>query len=261
MKHEPTDPLLRLHSAAIGAPKRAKPVTGPQPTHPMCAAMGRAYWVEADARLNAERYPTWHPGWRPPGSEPAAKPQAVGDGVTDDTAAIAAGAPLQAGANLADMIADCTPVSGAALVGTKPQPDADGWIPFECTGISGGCPVPTGIQFEGRFRDGRVSMNPRSDNLWQLLSSGRKSNLDIVAYRILPAKPAALPGWRKGPDVPASERVGMWFHWNPNHISGSPANPASSKLTMFSPVFLYRPAPPGVREGDAYDPALYGEEA
>jgi hypothetical protein len=159
---------------------------------------------------------------------------------------------------LADMIAGCTPVSGAALVDTNPQPDADGWIPFECTKDSV-CPVPEGVEFEARMRDGGTfksrNGSGKGDISWQLLGIGLTAG-DFVAYRIL--KPAALPGWRRGPDVPESERKsGLWFVHNQFGIQW--AKPASA--CSWSSDCKYRHAPPGVREGDAYNPALYGEEA
>jgi hypothetical protein len=220
MKQEQPDPLLRLHSAAIGAPKRAKPVTGPQPTHPMCVAMGRAYWAVEDVRM-ATMLP-----------EPAE----------------AAELPAGSLAALAGMVA--TPVA------TKPQPDADGWIPFVCTAISV-CPVPEGVEFEARIRDGRVMKGVAPWLDWSLLYAGGSAG-DIVAYRILPAKSAALPGWRKGPDVPVAERQsGLWFVRQPN---GAIHVWQASSL-KFVPECEYRPAPPGVKDGDAYDAKLYGEEA
>jgi hypothetical protein len=219
MKHELVDPLLLLHSAAVGAPKRAKPVTGPQPTHPMCAAMGRAYWAVEDVRV----------AWRR-------------DGVTI-TATVTREAPK------CDL---------ATTLPIKSQPDADGWIPFECTRFSV-CPVPNGVEFEARMRDGAVfksrNGSGRGDISWQTLG-GSSTGGDFVAYRILPAKPAALPGWRKGPDVPEAERVGLWFY------CGSSLSLAERGNTLrFCSNLEYRPAPPGVLEGDAYSPALYGEEA
>jgi hypothetical protein len=145
MKHELVDPLLRLHSAAIGAPKRAKPVTGPQPTHPMCAAMGRAYWAAEDVRV----------AWR------------------------------RDGATITATVTREAPKCGLATT---------------------------------------------------------------------------LPGWRKGLDVPVEERVGLWFTRDHSKTPGClGARPAHERRWLAS--HEYRPAPPGVREGDAYSPALYGEEA
>lgn len=207
---------------------------------------------------------------------------------------------------LADMIADCTPVSGAALVGTKPpfkagdlvmtkfdglatmvhygedastvrlsngyegivstgyltlaapQPDADGWIPFECTKDSV-CPVPGGTSFEIKLRCGEYFDATGLTHI-RWLALALESHREIVAYRILNAKPAALPGWRRGPDVPYDERnSGLWFFRLAGDKLVIPAEPAGKK--SWSPDCEYRPAPPGVREGDAYSPALYGEEA
>jgi hypothetical protein len=160
----------------------------------------------------------------------------------------------QAYATLADNL---NAASGAALVGTKPQPDADGWIPFECTKDSV-CPVPNDVDFEAKDRAGRTFKNDRNAALW---GHGSGHPCDAVAYRILPAKPAAIPGWRRGPDVPESERKGLWFVRTPG--SARPRVPVAlpADELFFDPNCEYRPAPPGVKEGDAYEPALYGEEA
>ncbi len=77
------------------------------------------------------------------------------------------------------------------LKSQQPQPDADGWIPFECTATSV-CQVPDGLEFEARLRDGRImkGVSPWLDwgRLYKEGSAG-----DIVAYRILTPKPAEPP--------------------------------------------------------------------
>jgi hypothetical protein len=47
---ETPDPLLRLHSTAVSAPKKVK-TTKPAPLHPICAAMGKSFWAQEDARI------------------------------------------------------------------------------------------------------------------------------------------------------------------------------------------------------------------
>ncbi len=160
---------------------------------------------------------------------------------------------------LAQLAATDSAVSGAALVGTKPQPDADGWIPFECT-MGSVCPVPVGVEFEVRFGNGNILPNIREPISWRLLSDGVPCSGDAVAYRILPAKPATIAGWRRGPDVPESERKsGLWFM---RFVGGYDSDATPAWQLLFKDIdTLYRPAPPGVKEGDAYSPALYGEEA
>jgi hypothetical protein len=156
-----------------------------------------------------------------------------------------------------DVLADnLNATSGAALVGTKPQPDADGWIPFVCTATSV-CPVPPDVDFEIRTR-GNVEVYDRRDAIiWRIASTGEPWDCDVVAYRILPAKPAAIPGWRRGPDVPESERKGgLWFARAAGGWYSHACAPENWK-----PSYEYRPAPPGVKDGDPYSPALYGEEA
>ena len=165
---------------AFDATQRAEKRKAPAApkTHPMCAAMGRAYWAAEDVRM--------------------ANAPAV----------------LQPNASHAmhEVVAEVRKlVDEACGIPTKPQPDADGWILFEGTKDSV-CPVPEGVDFEMRDRKGTIrstkgypvhSIVPRGLLFWQF--TGEPWPCDTVAYRIiLPAKPAALPGWRRGPDVPES---------------------------------------------------------
>jgi len=61
-----------------------------------------------------------------------------------------------------------------------------------------------------------------------------------------------------------SERVGLWFHRYAGQSRGCTSDVKNAfyarALTFRTDYYSYRPAPPGVKEGDAYDPALYGEE-
>jgi hypothetical protein len=310
MKHEFVDPLVRLHSAAIGAPKRAKPVTGPQPTHPMCAAMGRAYWAAEDVRMAKDRpapfsehrysnrgeyesglqallrdgsgvlYPAagahidmtdWHGSLR--AGCVAVLPShpikldldacgAVLTGCAIGTSVYGSSGFLRDAMAVTAACSTLNAASGDVLVGTKPQPDADGWIPFVCTHTSA-CPVPDGVEFEVWFGNGNILSNIREPISWRLLNDGVPCGGDVVAYRTLPAKPAALTGWRRGPDVPYDERnSGLWFVRRVGAAVGVDNNTASRAAYLgWYEGNEYRPAPPGAREGDAYSPALYGEDA
>jgi hypothetical protein len=206
-------------------------------THSMCAAMGRAYWAAEDVRM---------------AREPAVPADAVSHRPGD---------PPMGG--LAELAADLGAESQESRRlrfqqdFKQPQPDADGWIPFECTRGSI-CPVPPDVDFEIRTRGNVEVYDRRNEIIWRLTSTGEPWGCDVVAYRILPAKPAALPDWRRGPDVPESERKsGLWFVKGTGWFSKAEL----VRCMHWNNACEYRPAPPGVKEGDAYSPALYGEEA
>ena len=63
----------------------------------------------------------------------------------------------------------------------EPQDDADGWIPWS----SGECPIPEGMAFDLRFRDGVTllaasSISPAAEWGW----NHERSWYGIIAYRI-----------------------------------------------------------------------------
>ena len=64
----------------------------------------------------------------------------------------------------------------------EPQADADGWIPWS----GGECPIPEGMAFDLRFRDGVTllaasSISPASEWGW----NHERSPYGIIAYRII----------------------------------------------------------------------------
>ena len=64
----------------------------------------------------------------------------------------------------------------------EPQADADGWIPWS----GGECPIPEGMAFDLRFRDGVTllaasSISPAAEWGW----NHERSPYGIIAYRII----------------------------------------------------------------------------
>jgi hypothetical protein len=171
---------------------------------------------------------------------------------------------------LADMIADCAPVSGAALVGTKPQADAETWH-TEAPTVAGvyiaqDIPVDAGRTYYMRFH-GSEGWGAHHDTIEDAAEEedGWGESRPIVWLRLVrpdhpAAKPASIPGWRRGPDVPESERKsGLWFYRLLGDMR-SVGYAVTGLSRSWDRGCEYRPAPPGVKEGDAYSPALYGEE-
>lgn len=143
-------------------------------------------------------------------------------------------------------------------------PDADGWVPFECTPTSV-CPVAE-CEVEIRLRDGTHRTPSETDTkappywcLWNHVECG----VDVVAYRII--KPAAAPaqpadqdryrdGWRKDSEIPAVDRTGLWHYDNPAY-GGQPD--AAGVLIYFDLPGVYRRAPEDAQPGDKYDERRY----
>jgi hypothetical protein len=156
--------------------------------------------------------------------------------------------------------------SGAALVGTKPDAgralavgDLVEVMPHPAGGH--GWPWVKGPMDDVIGKTGKIKefvTVPGGTTYFWVRGAGWENAYTACQVRLLPAKPAALPGWRRGPDVPESERQsGLWFVRASCYTSV--AVPPDGRVWMRD--YEYRPAPPGVREGDAYSPALYGEEA
>lgn len=65
----------------------------------------------------------------------------------------------------------------------------------------------------------------------------------------------AISDWRPGDQVPEGERTGLWH--SAFDSEGAGAGGARGHMGFYKGVF-YRPAAPGVREGEAYDESKYG---
>lgn len=215
---------LRQQSRAVAAPKRAP--AKPAPLHPMCLAMGRAFWAQEDARLSSEpvasvaaapgQVERWH-------SEPPTVPGTYSIRYADnhrvpcdqneafahwngsmwsgwltgpeEMPAYGHSLPpgfwewlrlVKADAHLE--LAAAEQPSGDALIGVRLTPDVDGWIPFEITQDSV-CPVPPDVDFEIRTRRHGIGINDKRDEvIWRRSRDGAEWPCDVVAYRILTTK-------------------------------------------------------------------------
>jgi hypothetical protein len=181
------------------------------------------------------------------------------------------GAKLADAAPVAQLAAADSAASGAALVGTKPQSNAETWH-TEAPTVAGvyiaqDTPVDANRTYYMRFH-GSEGWGAHHDTAEDAAEEeeGWGESRPIVWLRLVrpdhpAAKPAALPGWRRGPDVPESERKsGLWFC----RVAGDASTvwgPVEAHTRRWDRECEYRPAPPGVKECEAYSPALYGEEA
>jgi len=69
---------------------------------------------------------------------------------------------------------------------------------------------------------------------------------------IPPAQPSAS-AWRRGTDIPVSERVGLWH----NRCADGAVFPARRAGSLTFENLMYRHAAPGTKEGDKYDESRY----
>lgn len=104
---------------------------------------------------------------------------------------------------LADMIADCTPASGAALVGTKPQPDAN-TLPLKVGDRVQVLPHPAGARHPTPFVPSMDEFVNMTGEVILCDASDARVRFDSGQARWFPLssvcrKPAAIPGWRKKP--------------------------------------------------------------
>jgi hypothetical protein len=81
-----------------------------------------------------------------------------------------------------------------------------------------------------------------------------RAPLGELKKAITPAKPSAS-AWRRGTDIPVSERVGLWYHGTPGGVVKFPAE-ICNHFGWFGNT-EYIPAAPGVRLGDPYDESRY----
>jgi hypothetical protein len=88
-----------------------------------------------------------------------------------------------------------------------------------------------------------------------LKSLGKKAApLGELQKAVTPVKPSAS-AWRRGTDIPVSERVGLWHVQQPAPRFGSDAKNACK--WHFDETSRYRPAAPGTNEYDKYDESRY----
>lgn len=85
------------------------------------------------------------------------------------------------------------------------------------------------------------------------------NNRDIEWSHLISADTTPIADWRPGDQVPEGERVGLWFCRTDTGKSWSGAQRAD--FWEFRKSCTYRPAAPGVREGEAYDEARYAKGA
>lgn len=81
-----------------------------------------------------------------------------------------------------------------------------------------------------------------------------------------PAAPAPKPiasAWRRGADIPESERLGLWHDARAADLEGVVGKVGCAKHAegLLFNVMMYRPAAPGTKEGDPYDESRYAAAA
>lgn len=75
---------------------------------------------------------------------------------------------------------------------------------------------------------------------------------------LISADTPAIPDWRPGDQVPEGERTGLWHYRCPKHGGFAGSARSADYFIWAEGLGQFRPAAPGVREGEAYDEARYG---
>lgn len=156
----------------------------------------------------------------------------------------------------ADMVADCAPVGAAPDVWHTEAPSQPG---VYLTRPADSChAIPRHRWWDGdawhqnHERENATMDQVRATPVRELVFG------PLVWLRLICADTPPIPGWRPGDQVPEGERTGMW-HCLDAHLGPSYAMPAEE--WNFGSGDSFRPAAPGVREGDSYDEARYAKGA